>query len=150
MADKVDIFGGVPVLATKPSGGEGPHQVGLAAAMALIVGSIIGGGHLHPAGLPGGLCDVNARRHGRRRCFPTWAGIILGWILTWAVVEPGMLQWLLDTKSLTGRQWVVVIALSLLAPAVVAVDKAIQLSRQRQTRRAGDPIEAELQVPGRV
>jgi P-type Ca2+ transporter type 2C len=34
--------------------------------------------------------------------------------------------------SLSGRQWVVVLALSLIAPAVVGVDKAIQLSRQRQ------------------
>ena len=39
---------------------------------------------------------------------------------------------LLDTTSLTGREWVIVLALSLLAPAVVGVDKAIQLSRQRK------------------
>ena len=57
--------------------------------------------------------------------------IILGWVLTWAAVELQMLQRLLDTMSLTGRQWVVVLALSLLAPAFVAVDKAIQLRRQR-------------------
>jgi Ca2+-transporting ATPase len=43
-----------------------------------------------------------------------------------------MLQCLLDTTSLTGRQWVVVLALSLLAPAVAGVGKAIQLSRQRK------------------
>jgi P-type Ca2+ transporter type 2C len=43
-----------------------------------------------------------------------------------------MLQRLLDTMSLSGRQWVVVLVLSLIAPAVVGVDKAIQLSRQRQ------------------
>jgi Ca2+-transporting ATPase len=64
--------------------------------------------------------------------FPYLGWIILGWILTWAAVELGMLQRLLDTMSLSGRQWVVVLALSLLAPAVVAVDKAIQLSRQRK------------------
>jgi P-type Ca2+ transporter type 2C len=60
--------------------------------------------------------------------------IILGWILTWCAVSLNMLQGLLDTTSLDGRQWVVVLALSLLAPAVVAVDKFIQLSRQRKAQ----------------
>jgi Ca2+-transporting ATPase len=66
--------------------------------------------------------------------FPYLGWIILGWVITWAAVELGMLQRLLDTVSLSGRQWVVVLALSLLAPAVVAVDKAIQLARQREAR----------------
>jgi len=66
--------------------------------------------------------------------FPYLGWIILGWVMTWAAVELGMLQRLLDTVSLSGRQWVVVLALSLLAPAVVAVDKTIQLSRQRKGR----------------
>ena len=48
-----------------------------------------------------------------------------------------MLQRLLDTTSLSGRQWVVVLALSLIAPAFVGVDKAIQLRRQRQASLAG-------------
>ena len=65
--------------------------------------------------------------------FPFLGWIILGWILTWAAVELGPLQRLLDTMSLSGRQWVVVLALSLIAPAFVGVDKAIQLSRQRKT-----------------
>jgi Ca2+-transporting ATPase len=47
-----------------------------------------------------------------------------------------MLQRLLDTESLSGRQWLVVLALSLIAPAVVGVDKAIQLRRQRQAQPA--------------
>jgi Ca2+-transporting ATPase len=64
--------------------------------------------------------------------FPYLGWIILGWILTWAAVELTMLQRLLDTTSLTGGQWVTVLALSLIAPAVVAVDKLIQLSRQRR------------------
>jgi Ca2+-transporting ATPase len=68
--------------------------------------------------------------------FPFLGWIILGWILTWAAVELGMLQRLLDTMSLSGRQWVVVLALSLLAPAVVGVDKAIQLRRQRKAQPA--------------
>jgi P-type Ca2+ transporter type 2C len=66
--------------------------------------------------------------------FPFLGWIILGWILTWCAVSLNMLQGLLDTESLDGRQWLVVLGLSLLAPAVVAVDKAIQLSRQRKAR----------------
>jgi P-type Ca2+ transporter type 2C len=71
--------------------------------------------------------------------FPYLGWIILGWILTWAAVELGMLQRLLDTTSLDGRQWVVVLALSLLAPAVVAADKVIQLSRQRKEPALAGP-----------
>jgi P-type Ca2+ transporter type 2C len=70
--------------------------------------------------------------------FPYLGWIILGWILTWAAVELNMLQRLLDTTSLSGREWIVVIALSLLAPAVVAVDKVIQLSRQRKAPAAAN------------
>ena len=55
--------------------------------------------------------------------------------LTWAAVELNMLQRLLDTESLTGGQWLVVIGLSLLMPAIVGIDKAIQLTRQNKTRR---------------
>ena len=69
--------------------------------------------------------------------FPYLGWIILGWILTWAAVELNMLQRLLDTTSLTGREWIIVLALSLLAPALVAVDKAVQLRRQSKA-----PIEA--------
>src|SRR5690348_12643084 len=64
--------------------------------------------------------------------FPFLGWIILGWVLTWAAVELNMLQRLLDTTSLSGRQWIIVLALSLLAPAVVAVDKILQLRRQSQ------------------
>jgi Ca2+-transporting ATPase len=62
--------------------------------------------------------------------FPYLGWIILGWVITWAAVELNMLQRLLDTTSLSGRQWIIVLALSLLAPAVVAADKVIQLRRQ--------------------
>jgi len=68
--------------------------------------------------------------------FPYLGWIILGWILTWAAVELNMLQRLLDTTSLSGREWIIVLALSLLAPAVVAVDKVIQLRRQREAQIA--------------
>jgi P-type Ca2+ transporter type 2C len=73
--------------------------------------------------------------------FPYLGWIILGWILTWAAVELGMLQRLLDTTSLTGRQWIIVLALSLLAPAVVAVDKVLQLRGQRKagTTQGAEP-----------
>ena len=64
--------------------------------------------------------------------FPYFGWIILGWVLTWAAVELNMLQRLLDTESITGGQWVVVIALSLVAPAIVGIDKAIQLARQNK------------------
>jgi Ca2+-transporting ATPase len=56
-------------------------------------------------------------------------------------VELNMLQRLLDTESLSGREWVIVLALSLIAPAVVGVDKIIQLSRQRKVH-AGAPDES--------
>ncbi|RFU19186.1 cation-translocating P-type ATPase [Geodermatophilus marinus] len=66
--------------------------------------------------------------------FPYLGWILLGWFMTWAAVELGMLQRLLDTTSLSGRQWVVVLALSLVAPAVVAADKLLRLRRQRRAR----------------
>ena len=61
--------------------------------------------------------------------FPYLGWIILGWLFTWAAVELNMFQRLLLTTSLSGGQWAVVIGLSWLAPAVVAVDKAVQLRR---------------------
>jgi Ca2+-transporting ATPase len=63
--------------------------------------------------------------------FPYFGCIILGWTLTWAAVSLNMLQQLLDTVSLSGKQWGVVLLLSLIAPAIVWVDKTIQLRRQR-------------------
>src|SRR5215469_4799632 len=44
MTDKVDISGDIPGTTGKSAEGEQPHQFGLAAAIALIVGSIIGVG----------------------------------------------------------------------------------------------------------
>jgi Ca2+-transporting ATPase len=37
---------------------------------------------------------------------------------------------MVDTMSLTGGQWMAVIALSLITPTLVGIDKAIQMSRQ--------------------
>ena len=86
--------------------------------------------------------------------FPYLGWIILGWILTWAAVELGMLQRLLDTTSLTGGEWIIVLALSLIAPAVVAVDKAIQLRHQSNGPIPGvsggtHPIEGDTPGQGR-
>jgi len=61
--------------------------------------------------------------------FPYLGWIILGWTLTWAAVELNMLQRVLDTVSLTGDQWALVIGLSVIAPAFNAIDKAIHLHR---------------------
>src|SRR5262249_33006044 len=44
MADRVDIPGGAPGTTREPTVGDEPHLFGLPAAMALIVGSIIGVG----------------------------------------------------------------------------------------------------------
>ena len=63
--------------------------------------------------------------------FPYLGWVMLGWGLTWAAVELGMMQRLLDTVSLTGAQWLLVLVLSLISPAFVAIDKAIQLHRHR-------------------
>ena len=84
--------------------------------------------------------------------FPYLGWIILGWVLTWAAVELGMLQRLLDTVSLTGGQWLVgARACRCVMPPAVGVDKAIQLRRQRtappdRPRGDGRPV-AE---PGRT
>ena len=68
--------------------------------------------------------------------FPYLGWIFLGWTLTWAAVELNMLQRLLDTVSLNGRQWVIVMALSLLGPGFVAIDKAVTMARDRKRERA--------------
>jgi Ca2+-transporting ATPase len=57
--------------------------------------------------------------------FPFFTWIIVGWVLTWAGVELAMLQRLLETTSLTGGQWLTVLGLSLLAPAVVAAERLL-------------------------
>ena len=64
--------------------------------------------------------------------FPYLAWIMAGWALTWAAVETHILQRLLDTVSLTGGQWIVVLALSLVAPLLVAIDKVLQHRHQRR------------------
>jgi Ca2+-transporting ATPase len=65
--------------------------------------------------------------------FPYLGWIMLGWFLTWAAVELGMLQRLLDTTSLTGAQWVLVLAFSAVVPVLVWIDKSVELRRQKRT-----------------
>jgi Ca2+-transporting ATPase len=67
--------------------------------------------------------------------FPYMGWIMLGWALTFGAVELGMLQRLLDTVSLTGAQWVLVIGLSLVSPLFVAVDKVIQIRKLDREQR---------------
>ncbi len=75
-----------------------------------------------------------------RPVFPYLGWIILGWILTWAAVELHMLQRLLDTVSLTGGQWLTVIALSLIAPLAAAADKVSQMRREpKAVPEGGNP-----------
>jgi Ca2+-transporting ATPase len=82
-----------------------------------------------------------------RPLFPWFKWIILGWVFTWAAVELNMLQRLLDTTSLTGGQWLVVIALSLVTPALLGADTAVRLSRERKAAPLGGPRPAVTQ-PG--
>ncbi len=49
--------------------------------------------------------------------------------LTLAAIETNALQRMLDTVSLTGAQWVLVIGLSLISPLFVAIDKIIEMRR---------------------
>ncbi len=64
--------------------------------------------------------------------FPYFGWLIAGWGLTWAAVELGMFQRILDTVSLSGAQWLVVLAVSLITPAYVGIDHAMQMRRLHQ------------------
>jgi Ca2+-transporting ATPase len=68
--------------------------------------------------------------------FPYLGWIMLGWALTVSAVELGMMQRLLDTVSLTGDQWAVVLGLSLISPVLIAIDKAVQIARLNRSQRA--------------
>jgi hypothetical protein len=41
----------------------------------------------------------------------------------------------LDTVSLSGNQWAVVIGLSLISPVVLAIDKAIQIAQLKRAAK---------------
>jgi Ca2+-transporting ATPase len=77
--------------------------------------------------------------------FPWLGWIMLGWVLTWAAVELPMLQRLLDTASLTGREWVIVVALSLVVPGLLFIDKLIRMNIEK---KKGTSLVAEPVAPG--
>jgi Ca2+-transporting ATPase len=87
------------------------------------------------------LSSVNMGLVMRREREPVWASpvfpymgwILLGWALTWAAVELGMFQRMLQSTSLTGGQWLVCIGLSAIAPLIVWIDKMIQLRKLDQS-----------------
>lgn len=82
--------------------------------------------------------------------FPYFGWLIAGWALTWAAVELGMLQRLLDTVSLTGGEWLVVLGLSLITPAFVGIDKAIQLRRLGSARKGAAGDAAAVPPPAKL
>jgi Ca2+-transporting ATPase len=57
--------------------------------------------------------------------FPYLSWIGLGALVTWLAVELPLLQRVLDTVSLTGAQWLLVVGLALIAPVLVEIDKAV-------------------------
>jgi Ca2+-transporting ATPase len=81
--------------------------------------------------------------------FPWLGWIILGWVMTWAAVELPMLQRLLDTVSLTGRQWVIVLALSLVTPSLLFIEKLIRMNIEKKkfTSLAATPAPAPASEP---
>jgi Ca2+-transporting ATPase len=90
------------------------------------------------------LSAVNLGLTMRRKLQPAWAGpmfpylgwIMLGWFLTWTAIELPMFQRALDTTPLTGAQWALIIGLSLIAPVLVEIDKAIIRRHQSQPATA--------------
>jgi Ca2+-transporting ATPase len=73
--------------------------------------------------------------------FPYFGWIAVGWVLTWAAVELPMLQRALDTVSLTGNQWAIVVALSVFVPLLVWIDKTVTVRRSRHAASATRPVQ---------
>ena len=78
--------------------------------------------------------------------FPYFGWIFVGWMLTWAAVELPMLQRALGTVSLTGDQWAIVVALSLVVPVLVWSDKTITSWHNRRDDTT-PPVDV-LPMPG--
>ena len=66
----------------------------------------------------------------------TLGWIMLGWFITWTAIELPMFQRALETVPLTGAQWALIIGLSLIAPVVVEIDKAVSRRHQSQPTTA--------------
>jgi Ca2+-transporting ATPase len=73
--------------------------------------------------------------------------IMLGWALTIAAVETRVLQRSLDTVSLTGAQWILVVGLSLVSPLYVAVEKLLQI-RHLDREQQNQPFAGVVTDPG--
>ena len=78
-----------------------------------------------------------ARARGSSPVFPYLGWIILGWALTWAAVELTCSSACSTPSRSPGGSGRVVIGLSWLAPAFVAVDKAVQVRRLDREARVG-------------
>lgn len=77
--------------------------------------------------------------------FFMWLGIPV--VIAWLSVELPLLQRILATTSLSGAQWLVVLGLSLLAPALVEIEKAI---RRRGAARRRQPGAQSVPLPTRT
>lgn len=83
----------------------------------------------------------------RRDLTPAWVGPFwpyTGWlaisaVLTWLAIELPVLQRWLMTTTLTGSQWLAVLGLALLSPAVAELDKGWRRSSASDTSAEGEP-----------
>ena len=79
-----------------------------------------------------GLGVVNRRDPGpfwQGPVYPFFMWLAIPAVITWLGVELPLLQRWLDTTTLTGSQWLVVLGLSLVVPVLVEIEKAIRRSR---------------------
>ncbi len=114
----------VPALAVLAWGPDEPSTIEPSTAMTMAFGVV-------------SLSAVNIglvlRRENRgwwsRPAFPYLGWIGLGWFLTWAAIEMEMFQRLLDTQSLLGSEWLIVIALSLPGALFNEIDRVIRVRR---------------------
>jgi len=73
----------------------------------------------------------------RRDPTPVWVGPFwpyVGWlavssVLTWLAVETPALQRWLDTTTLTGNQWIIVVAVACIPATLAEIDKAVRRAR---------------------
>jgi Ca2+-transporting ATPase len=72
--------------------------------------------------------------------FPYLGWIIVGWLMAWAGVELGMLQRILGTVSLSGREWLTVLALSLVAPLILGIDKYRRIRHLPTSASSAGPV----------
>ena len=114
----------VPALAVLAWGPDEPSTVGSSTSMTMAFAVV---------SLSAMNIGLVLRRENRgwwsQPAFPYLGWIALGWVLTWAAVELGMLQRLLLTESLQGSEWLIVIGLSLLGALFNEIDRIIRVRR---------------------